>query len=101
MPKIGFSVCQPQTVKLKIVHKFLSGLEGHLNRFALWGNEEYMKIRDDFVAYLKKAYGSSVIEKMTHFKKLKPAEKIFSVKNSHCKKFKIIPFLGLTFKIKR
>ena len=48
--------CQPQTVKLKIVHKFLSGLEGHLNRFALWGNEEYMKIRDDFVAYLQKTY---------------------------------------------
>ena len=31
----------------------------------------------------------------------KLAEKIFSVKNSHCKKFKIIRFLGLTFKIKR
>lgn len=41
------------------------------------------------------------IEKMTHFKKLKLAEKVFSVKNSHCKKFKIIRFLGLTFKIKR
>ena len=101
LEKMPIYQCQPQTVKLKIVHKFLSGLEGHLNRFALWGNEEYMKIRDDFVAYLKKAYGSSVIEKMTHFKKLKPAEKIFSVKNSHCKKFKIIRFLGLTFKIKR
>ena len=101
LEKMPIYQCQPQTVKLKIVHKFLSGLEGHLNRFALWGNEEYMKIRDDFVAYLKKAYGSSVIEKMTHFKKLKLAEKIFSVKNSHCKKFKIIRFLGLTFKIKR
>ncbi|MFR2533572.1 MAG: hypothetical protein ACLS9L_08250, partial [Alphaproteobacteria bacterium] len=101
LEKMPIYQCQPQTVKLKIVHKFLSGLEGHLNRFALWGNEEYMKIRDAFVAYLKKAYGSSVIEKMTHFKKLKPAEKIFSVKNSHCKKFKIIRFLGLTFKIKR
>lgn len=101
LEKMPIYQCQPQTVKLKIVHKFLSGLEGHLNRFALWGNEEYMKIRDDFVAYLKKAYGSSVIEKMTHFKKLKLAEKIFSVKNYHCKKFKIIRFLGLTFKIKR
>lgn len=92
---------QPLEVKLVIIGKFICGVEGYINKFSLAGNEEYMKIRDDFVAYLKKAYGSSVIEKMTHFKKLKLAEKIFSVKNSHCKKFKIIRFLGLTFKIKR
>lgn len=92
---------QPSEIKLKIIEKFISGIEAHLNRFNLRDNPQYMKIRRDFVRSLEKKYGAVDIRKMVHIKDLSWGEKLFSIKNSACKKYKIIHLLGMRFQLKR
>jgi len=92
---------QPEDVQLKIAGKFLSGIEGHINRFFLHDDKTYMAVRDEFMRHLQNKYGRKKIEELSHLKKTKLLQRIFSIKNSFDKKYKIITVLGIKVRIRR
>jgi len=92
---------QPRNIQLKIAEKFLSGIEGHINRFSLHDSKEFMKVRKDFIKHLQGIYGAKAVRKLSHLKQPNLLQKIFSIKNSYDKKYKVITFFGIKFQLKR
>lgn len=92
---------QPLGIQLKIAEKFLSGIEGHINRFFLHESKEFMAVRKDFIKHLRSKYGAKAVRKLSHLKQPNLLQRIFSIKNSPDKKYKIIMLLGIRLKIKR
>lgn len=92
---------QPEDIKHKVVNKFVVGVEGYIRKFSLAEDKKYMAERMDFISYLKKKYGAATIYKMVYFKEPNLLQKIFSIKNSYDKKYKVITFFGIKFQLKR
>jgi len=96
-------IFQKQSLETKqlVMNKFISGIEGYINKFSLQNNKQYMSLRKKFLNDLRKKYGAEVINKLVHIKDLTLAERLFSIRNSYCKKYKIIHFLGMRFQVER
>lgn len=101
LEQVGVFQEQPLDVQLKIAEKFLSGIEGHINRFSLHDSKEFMTVRKDFIRHLQGKYGAKTVRKLSHLKEPNLLQQIFSIKNSYDKKYKVITFFGIKFQLKR